>query len=94
MSWTEPFFVRALMSFRRRMADLEANSAAYQNNSGKKWVRFVAWVLWALVHIAFLVQFRNRVFVMLGWLWTWVFHERGARLIVDRDPATHDAPRR
>lgn len=55
---------------------------------------FVAWVLWALVHIAFLVQFRNRVFVMLGWLWTWVFHERGARLIVDRDPATHDAPRR
>ncbi len=42
---TGMLFVRALMSFRRRMADLEANSAAYQKNSGKTWVRFVAWVL-------------------------------------------------
>jgi len=50
-----------------------------------RWSGFGAWVLWALVHIAYLVQFRNRVFVLLGWLWTWAFHERGARLIVERD---------
>ncbi len=43
---------------------------------------FAAWALWALVHVSYLIQFRNRLFVLLGWLWAWLFHERGARLIV------------
>jgi NADH dehydrogenase len=47
---------------------------------------FLAWVLWGAVHVAFLIQFRNRLFVLLGWLWTWAFHEQGARLIVGKAP--------
>lgn len=42
---------------------------------------FIAWVLWAVVHILFLVSFRNRLAVMFSWAWTYLFHDRGARLI-------------
>ncbi len=48
------------------------------------WVRlagFVAWVLWGIVHILFLIGFRNRASVFLNWVWAWVTHGRGARLI-------------
>ena len=41
----------------------------------------VAWLLWGGVHIFFLIGFRNRVIVLLGWLWSYFTGERGARLI-------------
>ena len=41
----------------------------------------VAWLLWALVHIFFLISFRNRMLVMIQWAWEWAFFQRGARLI-------------
>jgi hypothetical protein len=34
-----------------------------------------------LVHVTAIVRFRNRVFVMMGWVWNYVFVDRGARLI-------------
>jgi len=40
-----------------------------------------AWLMWWAVHIMFLVGFRNRVFVMLNWAWSWLTFTRGARLI-------------
>ena len=42
---------------------------------------FIAWFIWAFVHIAFLIGFRNRVLVMLQWAWSYFNYERGARLI-------------
>jgi NADH:ubiquinone reductase (H+-translocating) len=42
---------------------------------------FFAWVTWALVHIFFLIGFRNRLRVMASWFWTYIFFSRGARLI-------------
>lgn len=48
---------------------------------------FVAWVLWAVVHIAFLVGFRNRVRVLFDWGVKWLLNSHDARLIVgDTDP--------
>jgi NADH:ubiquinone reductase (H+-translocating) len=41
----------------------------------------VAWVFWGLVHIFFLIGFRNRASVFLNWVWAWVTYGRGARLI-------------
>ena len=41
----------------------------------------IAWLLWGGVHIFFLIGFRNRVIVLLGWLWSYFTGERGARLI-------------
>jgi NADH dehydrogenase len=40
-----------------------------------------AWLIWSLVHIAYLVGFRNRVIVMIDWAWAYVTYQRGARLI-------------
>jgi NADH:ubiquinone reductase (H+-translocating) len=41
----------------------------------------LAWLLWGVIHVLLLVGFRNRVAVMLDWLWAYVTFERGARLI-------------
>ncbi len=42
---------------------------------------WAAWLLWGLVHIWFLIGFRNRLVVALDWLWAYLTFERGARLI-------------
>jgi NADH dehydrogenase len=42
---------------------------------------FFAWLLWGGVHIVSLIGFRNRVQVMLSWLWNWFLNARDARLI-------------
>ena len=42
---------------------------------------FVAWAAWCLIHVLFLIGFRNRVLVMLEWGWLYLFHDRGSRLI-------------
>ena len=45
------------------------------------WGGFPAWVTWLVVHIFFLIGFRNRVFVLFEWAWTYLTSYRGARLI-------------
>ena len=42
---------------------------------------FIAWVLWCVAHIYFLIGFRNRLAVALHWLWNYVTFQRGTRLI-------------
>lgn len=42
---------------------------------------FFAWLMWGGIHIAFLVGFRNRLQVLLSWLWGWLLNSRDARLI-------------
>ncbi|MFT3784677.1 MAG: NAD(P)/FAD-dependent oxidoreductase [Tepidisphaeraceae bacterium] len=42
---------------------------------------FIAWLLWGLIHIAFLIGFRNRLAVMTNWVWNWLLNARDARLI-------------
>ncbi|MEM7606373.1 MAG: NAD(P)/FAD-dependent oxidoreductase [Myxococcota bacterium] len=43
---------------------------------------FFAWLLWAVVHILFIVGFRNRFRVLLGWAFNWFVGSRDSRLIV------------
>ncbi len=42
---------------------------------------FIAWVLWSVAHIYFLIGFRNRLVVATNWLWNYVTFQRGTRLI-------------
>jgi NADH dehydrogenase len=42
---------------------------------------FVAWLVWLLLHLYYLIGFRNRVVVLLNWAWYYWFHERQVRLI-------------
>jgi NADH dehydrogenase len=45
------------------------------------WGGFPAWATWLVVHLWFLVSFRNRLSVMATWAWTYFFYRSGARLI-------------
>jgi NADH:quinone reductase (non-electrogenic) len=43
----------------------------------------IAWLVWGVVHISFLVGFRNRLAVGFDWLWAYVTFQSGARLITE-----------
>ena len=62
------------------MATIGKNKAV-ADIAGLKFGGFVAWLMWGLVHIMFLVSFRNKFSVMVTWIWTYLFNGRGARLI-------------
>jgi NADH dehydrogenase len=51
---------------------------------------FVAWVVWLVVHIVYLIGFENRAVVLLRWAYSLLLRGRGARIVVkpqDADPA-------
>jgi NADH dehydrogenase len=55
---------------------------------------FIAWVLWSVAHIYFLIGFRNRLIVAMNWMWNYLTFQRGTRLITgmsgSRLPAAPD----
>ena len=52
-----------------------------RRSAGCKLTGFLAWLLWSVAHIYFLIGFRNRLAVALHWLWNYVTFQRGTRLI-------------
>jgi NADH dehydrogenase len=42
---------------------------------------FLAWVLWLVIHIYYLIGFRNRFVTFFQWGWTYFTFHRSARLI-------------
>ena len=50
----------------------------------------VAWLAWSLVHVLFLISFRNKLRVMSEWIWHYITNRPGIRLIVKytEDPLT------
>jgi NADH:ubiquinone reductase (H+-translocating) len=48
------------------------------------WVWFsgwLAWVTWLFVHLMYIVEFENRLLVLIQWAWNYVTRNRSARLI-------------
>ncbi|MEA2582880.1 MAG: hypothetical protein QOF33_965 [Thermomicrobiales bacterium] len=43
----------------------------------------LAWLTWAVVHVASLIEFRSRFAVMLQWAWAYVTRQRTSRLITE-----------
>ena len=43
----------------------------------------IGWMFWSLVHIYFLIGFRNRLMVFTNWVWSYMTFGKGARLITD-----------
>jgi NADH:ubiquinone reductase (H+-translocating) len=41
----------------------------------------LAWLLWSAAHVYYLIGFRNRLAVMMNWMWNYFTFERGTRLI-------------
>jgi NADH dehydrogenase len=65
------------------------------------WGGIMAWATWLVVHIFFLIGFRNRVAVLFEWAYTYFTFSRGARLITgdltlpgwnQQEGVLHDAP--
>jgi NADH dehydrogenase len=52
-----------------------------------------AWTLWAGVHLAYLIGFRNRALVLFQWWWQYLTFQRGARIIADVAPDPAEAQR-
>jgi NADH dehydrogenase len=48
---------------------------------GVKVKGFVAWLMWLLIHIYFLIGFENRLFVMMNWAYSYMSYQRSSRLI-------------
>lgn len=58
---------------------------------GLEFSGLLAWLAWLLVHIYYLIGFKNRLQVMFEWAWSYMKFRRGARLIVQKEwqaPAT------
>ena len=45
----------------------------------------LAWLIWSLAHVWFLVGFRSRIVVGIQWLWNYLTYQRSARLITGHD---------
>ena len=72
------------MPFRYRHAGSLATIGRSAAIADFGWIRvkgWLAWWLWGVAHIYFLIDFRSRFVVALQWFWSYVTYRRGARLI-------------
>jgi NADH:ubiquinone reductase (H+-translocating) len=79
-----------LSAFRYRdkgsMATVGRRSAVTELPGGIRFAGFPAWVAWLGLHLLMLVGFKNRVGVLVSWVWNYVARDHAARLIlVQRD---------
>jgi len=43
---------------------------------------FFAWILWLFVHLASLIGFKNKLFVLINWMWNYLTYDQSLRLII------------
>jgi len=60
--------------------------AAVLDAFGMRLTGYVAWLGWLVVHLMYLVGFRNRVIVLLNWAYSYFTYDRGVRLITGFKP--------
>ena len=78
---TKPFKYRE----KGNLAVIGTNSAVA--DLGKlKFAGFFAWLVWAFVHIRYLIEFDSKVIVLFRWAWNYFTRKRGVRLITGEDP--------
>ena len=49
-----------------------------------KFTGFFAWMTWLIIHLLYLIGFRNRLIVFINWGFEYLFFERGVRLIMPK----------
>ena len=45
----------------------------------------LAWLAWLFIHLIYLVGFRNRIAVLLQWIYSYFTYKRGARIITESE---------
>ena len=81
---TEPFRYRDPGS----MAAIGRKAAVVELPSGVRFTGFVAWVLWTVLHVWKLIGFRNRLSVMVDWVYNYVTYDRSTRLVFEARTAS------
>lgn len=74
---------KAFTYFDKGMMATIGRSKAVAAIGGIKLDGFIAWFLWLAVHLLFLIGFRNKVSVLLQWIYAYSRFRSGARIIVD-----------
>lgn len=72
-----PFFYKDKGS----MATIGRNRAVAEIG-GRRFGGFVAWALWLLVHLLFIIGVRNRLTVLFDWSWSYLTYDRPLRTII------------
>jgi NADH:ubiquinone reductase (H+-translocating) len=70
------------------MATIGRRSAVAEVPGGLKLRGTLGWVSWLVVHLVFLVGFRNRVVVLVNWAWNYVSWDRASRVILEEQSET------
>jgi NADH:ubiquinone reductase (H+-translocating) len=65
-------------------------AAAVANAFGVKLSGLPAWLMWAFIHLMYIVEFRNRVLVFVQWAFEDLTFNRGARLITGSSTTDFD----
>jgi NADH dehydrogenase len=82
-STLKPFVYRdqgsmATIGKNKAVADLKIFGKNYKTQG------FKAWFIWMFVHLTSLIGFRNRLVVMINWMWSYFTYDTGIRLIIGR----------
>jgi NADH dehydrogenase len=68
--------------------------AAVANIGRLRFAGYLAWLLWLFVHLLYLVQFQNRLLVLVQWAYSYITRNRAARLITGPSPFPFDEEHR
>ena len=44
---------------------------------------FAAWVLWLFVHLMAILGVKNRLFVFINWVWSYLTYDQSLRLLIN-----------
>jgi NADH dehydrogenase len=59
-------------------------SSAVAVAAGFKFRGYIAWLAWLILHLYYLIGFRNRLVVMMNWTYAYWFQERQVRIITSK----------
>ena len=60
------------------VADLKIFGKLYKTQG------FKAWFVWMFIHLISLIGFRNKLVVLINWVWSYFTYDNGIRLIIGR----------
>ena len=62
-----------------------SSDAAVAKIFGYEVAGWLAWYIWAFIHILYLIEFQSRIIVVIRWAFQYLTFSRGARLITGPD---------
>ncbi len=80
-SWTKNLKNNFVYNDLGSMATIGRNKAVVDLPK-MKFKGFFAWILWLFVHIRSLIGFKNKLFVLINWMWNYITYDQSLRLII------------